>query len=1707
MEQEKSNSAQNQLNGKMSDRDPTSLDADGLEPNPSPPPKTFNIKKTITMAGITLGLIGVVVLVLWLIATFMPGKTLEDNFTIGDTEITKEKITQYEKSLQSYKNDMGVSLTEETESGLSLRQIAENDLVFGAGLEYYGKTKCNVALSNEELLKTLGYEKVEGFDPQALDPYVLRTKNRLLREKLADCLLVKKDVLEVMASVASPNYVFENMDKNEISEKFSSVKYYMENTIAPLLKSGTSREEIARQTDLYQTYSLDNPEVDNYWTSVDYSGGEYNKIVSNMPVTTLYWQPWQSINTCGNSTNANGEKTTCETEIIRNLKVGETSQVFASDDNLYRVVRVEAAGGGNYNSWDDFLESLKNEFGYNKLSYVSSTIKYFALVGLDFIFGTDYAGAYGSCSYCNTCVDIQFGFWVSNSAGDSIPFSGNSYGIYQSNAFCSNGAKETWNLAYNQYHNGGQVNCGRNLPQISIGHGWKAFTDWGGNNDSYHCPAISNWAAYSSKRDASHSISGWTTSYSPSLSINTSGAWMYIQCFYQPVNLEYSSPFNLTPSTTVNASEVGPNKTITWNHTVKETSGKDVKTDAYITPNTYGDSWLIGSKDTAVRPTASVYQYISTSTTKPSSYSPANASCIIPNGTYRVNAANSPTYALDVSNGQNKGNKTIIYNTKQNWKLSCGSDGLYTFVGADNSSQCLDIESNAHRNGRKVESWDCNNSAAQKWRIEKAGSNKYHIYSVGGYALDINSANFSSGTDVTLWEANGTAAQEWSFSGNPTPNSTTGLITSSSSTVKASQYIMNNKATTYTTTTADAGKYVCQFVRSSWTSRNNFTNIDSTPKCVHIVNNWSITPTTQIHIRGAAWGDSDITVRRGDVVDWAHRFVVAANTDAPTIQYGYVGSGKSTASNKTAWSDNVGIGGTSSANGGNTGTASSITIPANAANGDQYCRATVAKPQAYNNTSEITGTKLCATVYVPDWALSASSSVEVSPASSASPKQIDYRNGDTAKWTFGFYKSSGSRNDGDVKTGTFGYDDVRTTSTAPSSGNYHDFSSKITSINIGTYNSAAKPLTSTTTLTGNGSNHNNTDPNNLSRVGLSDVGQNICRRATFKPQSYSNSNGWGTSGWSCVRVISKWTVTPSTTINGKTGTINIQPAKTTNFAHSLTGNNHVLKDTSGKDVAVKGTVSQTGLPNNTDPLGSVNSLTASNTDGKYGNATGTNSFTIAQNGDEIGKTICQALTVDKQQWDNQKAKAGDVACAHIPYNYDILPSVVGTSELSQEAGQPIKVGMSLLVDPVQGTDPSAQYETKTLDGVTAQLICETNGVKNSGCPGWDSEQTKVTNSGYYKSDFSGSIGQEVNWTVPGKAVVGTKYCFTTRILDKATVVSGNNQGGKDSGQKCFQVVKGPNLQIHGGESWSGENCEGVVKAGGFKAKEPSDQVGVVSSSWSQYGLFALGGVDDGFGSGGWIKPLSSAITANGLTTLERSKLLKFASDPAGEYLKGSTGSHCITNYYNYYQKRVGASERSTSTDLPSVLSSLASGSGASTNPKRIAWIQGNTTIDASSVNLLAGQDTLIIADGNITIVNNVNIYAGTYNGGITTLPQLTVVAKGNIIIEPSVTRLDGIYVAGSTFYTCGDTSSIGENIPNGRFSLTGACASQLRVNGAIIAKATRFQRTAGSADIYDGLPAELVSYPATIWLQEYGYRRGLDSDMRVVFYREVAGRI
>ena len=190
---------------------------------------------------------------------------------------------------------------------------------------------------------------------------------------------------------------------------------------------------------------------------------------------------------------------------------------------------------------------------------------------------------------------------------------------------------------------------------------------------------------------------------------------------------------------------------------------------------------------------------------------------------------------------------------------------------------------------------------------------------------------------------------------------------------------------------------------------------------------------------------------------------------------------------------------------------------------------------------------------------------------------------------------------------------------------------------------------------------------------------------------------------------------------------------------------------------------------------------------------------------------------------------------------------------------------------------------------------------------------------------------------------------------------------------------------------------------------------------------------------------------------------------------------------------------SSSTSVPSNITPTAYSQTAGADDTSLSSkTSGSYTASSTSTNyfslgantLPAGKQISIYVNGNVSINRNIT-YTTTGWTNIASIPNLRIVATGDIYISPDVTQLDGVYIAKGSIYDCSyteqnSTTAIFGSLPNkgkyvnGTAPANSPCLSQLTVNGSLIAKTVNFQRTSGN--INTGLPAETINYGPEDWL-------------------------
>jgi alpha-galactosidase len=92
-----------------------------------------------------------------------------------------------------------------------------------------------------------------------------------------------------------------------------------------------------------------------------------------------------------------------------------------------------------------------------------------------------------------------------------------------------------------------------------------------------------------------------------------------------------------------------------------------------------------------------------------------------------------------------------------------GSESTSVLRGTG-SNRCLDVPDNGTGNGLRVEIWDCNGGANQRWTLTSGGQ----LLVYGTKCLDAYNNQTSAGTAVEIWDCNGGANQLWRLNSDGT---------------------------------------------------------------------------------------------------------------------------------------------------------------------------------------------------------------------------------------------------------------------------------------------------------------------------------------------------------------------------------------------------------------------------------------------------------------------------------------------------------------------------------------------------------------------------------------------------------------------------------------------------------------------------------------------------------------------------------------------------------------------------------------------------------------------------------------------------------------------------------------------------------------------------------------------------------------------------
>ena len=457
----------------------------------------------------------------------------------------------------------------------------------------------------------------------------------------------------------------------------------------------------------------------------------------------------------------------------------------------------------------------------------------------------------------------------------------------------------------------------------------------------------------------------------------------------------------------------------------------------------------------------------------------------------------------------------------------------------------------------------------------------------------------------------------------------------------------------------------------------------------------------------------------------------------------------------------------------------------------------------------------------------------------------------------------------------------------------------------------------------------------------------------------------------------------------------------------------------------------------------------------------------------VGKKLCQRIA-----WTPSSSSAGgwgrsNYACANIPYNYTLSPSVT-LDRTTVESGQDMTVTGNIANDgktktresqwqlsyvtipsgitvPTSGTAPASQDACQYYTSKNAKITCDKASFTGSG--------GTLTSAGedHQVFPFTPNYSFSPRIATASDLPVGTKICYTLSIKAR----SDSDGSWAHSAPTCVVVAKRPVVQVLGGDTIVGRSGTASIRT------STKDISGKRYGSWDEYGVIASGSVSGMASASGYAGGATSTDICNAsyLTLNNRATVTGACSTTTlGQYAYGAA-SATVANRFPI------------SSTTPKIANDVAVTNLASTTTYTNDASGSEIRLSAgSSAEMPAGKWVVINAPGATVKITGDLKYTGGAISGSTNIPQLVIIAK-NIIISDNVTRIDAWLVATGTgtngrINTCGagavteDTSRITSK----------TCSSTLTVNGPVITTHLLLRRTAGSGTgTASGDPAEVFN--------------------------------
>lgn len=464
---------------------------------------------------------------------------------------------------------------------------------------------------------------------------------------------------------------------------------------------------------------------------------------------------------------------------------------------------------------------------------------------------------------------------------------------------------------------------------------------------------------------------------------------------------------------------------------------------------------------------------------------------------------------------------------------------------------------------------------------------------------------------------------------------------------------------------------------------------------------------------------------------------------------------------------------------------------------------------------------------------------------------------------------------------------------------------------------------------------------------------------------------------------------------------------------------------------------------------------------------------------EAGHTYCSQFKASP--WSSTSSSIspyeGAAACVHVPYNYHITPTGVSNNRLGVDGG-----GGCVSSGNV-GVASAVNFKITAASG----KLANGHNATNSKTIKWRvvnlNTGAVVANTSANGTNLAGSQvfspGQSVSISVavPASNSVGAAVRYALEISDNGNWSTGASvetladaSNSNTASTDCQMMFgKSPSLQLNGADSRAQGNFSGSTPA-----HVPTN------GSWSQYAEIANGGISN-FGSAGFINNGDENTCKLWFANVANAGGANCAGNSANAGNFGATFSRNLPTYDTSAFTNV----TSNSFAYDSATIDSQNGFGTPAKPSLI-YHKGDLTL-AGGDGAYQYMNRTIYVDGNITITGNITPQGTATFTSLTSIPNLTIIATGDIRVNYNVSKIESNLVSmNGAFIDCANSSDLSEN---------GGCSTQLVINGAIsTAKTPHFTRTYGAEDggsahdscdntnVAFSTPAECINYNPNLFL-------------------------